>query len=246
MKKIIQLLLAVIFISFIAGCQQSAARPETTFPTETVTPTPFLPSALKIELSGNATDCFIAEADCYAEGEDVVLYFQKGLTIKGDMLAIAETAMKNLCETTGLSFDPVNQPENVMDCRDMYYEPGIFSEVNKDNMKINILVVKLEGEYVQWAADHNAILDITDFDFEPSHHEVLYHELVHVLQFRSGLDLGPTMNEGYAVYITDKFFNEQGDRRWDTAQYFYPASFDEALISGGEDTFQYDYGRNIN
>jgi hypothetical protein len=161
------------------------------------------------------------------------------------MLAIIETIMDELCEATGLSFDPINQPSNAMECRDMYYEPGIFSEVNKNGEKINILVVQLEDGYVQWAADHNAIIDISDFNYD-SRHETIYHELVHVIQFRSGLYLGRTMDEGYAVYITDKIFNENGTRSWNTTQYFYPASFDDTLISGGEETFKYEYSDEEN
>lgn len=249
MKKHILLLLFIITTIVLMACGTTSVSQN---PTQEASPTPCEPTsppaklAPKIELSGNVADSFITEEDCYAEGEEVILYFQKGLTIRGDMLAIAEITMKNLCETSGLSFDPIHQPSDAMECRDMYYEPGIFSEINKDNKKINILVVKLEGEYVQWASDHNAILDITDFDFEPSHHETIYHELAHVLQARNGVDLGPTMNEGYAVYVTDKYFNEQEDRRWNTVQHFYPASFDESLVTGGENSFQYDYGLETN
>jgi len=128
----------------------------------------------------------------------------------------------------------------------MYYEPGLFSEVNKNAEKINVLVIALEGDYIQWASEHNAILDITDFDYEPFCYMTIYHELVHVLQYRSGVMLGSTMDEGYAVYITDKILNEKGTRLWDTAQYFYPASFDENLVWDGETAFRSEYGRDLN
>ncbi|MBE5803076.1 MAG: hypothetical protein E7316_01015 [Clostridiales bacterium] len=50
----------------------------------------------RITLSGNAEDTFVAQQDYYTEGEYVFLFFQKVLTVRGDMLAIVEDTMATL------------------------------------------------------------------------------------------------------------------------------------------------------
>lgn len=121
---------------------------------------------------------------------------------------------------------------------DMYFAPGIFAEINSDELKINILVVNL-GDAVEWADGNNAILDQSDFDYDNGAYATLYHELSHVLQFRNGVNLGSMMDEGFAAYTENKTRLSHNIPAWTAAQYYFPAEFDESLISGGEETFSY-------
>lgn len=201
---------------------------------------PVFKAPVKIEVSGNKEDVIVTESDCYIEGESVIIYLQKGLTVPGDIVVITEKIMQDLCDVSGLNFDPNYYPPYPMECRDLYYEPGLFAEINKDAAKINILVVDLEDGYVEWACDHNAILDIADYDYEYSLYQTIYHELAHVLHHRNGVGLSPTLNEGYATYLSSKTLRTNQMADWNTIQHYFPADFDESLIAGGEETFTVD------
>ena len=157
------------------------------------------------------------------------------------MLAIAEITMKSLCETSGLNFDPIHQPSDAMECRDMYYEEGLFAEINKDADKVNILVVDLEPGYVEWASDHNAILDVENYEYNYNLYQTIYHELAHVLHHRNGVGLSSTFNEGYATYLAHKTLVAKDMVDWNTIQHFFPMEFDEQLIQNGEEAFRVEF-----
>lgn len=192
----------------------------------------------KITLSGDPNDTFDAETDCYTENDEVILYFQKDVTIKGDMLEIATKAMHDLCETTGFNFHRnYCSDENYRYLMDMYFEPNIFDNVNSDGLKINVLVVDL-GDQSEWADGNNAVLDQNDFDYADDRYGTLYHELAHVIHIRNGVYLGQMMNEGFATYIENKTRLDHNIPAWTAAQYYFPTEFDESLISGCEEAFR--------
>lgn len=254
MKKRIAAIALAMLCALSAGC--TAANPE-----QPELPEVAVPSAADlsptdaaetetdprvITLSGSADDTFVAECDCFAEGEDVVLYFQKGVTIKGDMLEITEKVMDDLCQTTGLTFDKKYSPDFYSDCFDLYFEPGTFADVNQDADKINILIVDLSGEYIQWASENNAILEAADYNYDETFHQTIYHELSHVIQARNGVGLGGMMNEGYASYIADKAMRAQNMPAWNTVQYYFPASYDDSVIALGETGFSHSFDEKDN
>ena len=196
------------------------------------------PKAKKLELSGNAKDTYEIEEPCYVEGDEVILYLPEGVTVNGDMLQNTEKVMADLCETTGLDFDnnyPIDDP---MECRDLFFEEGIFAEINKDAEKVNVIVVN-QNDGIAWASDHNAVIEIGFFGDD---YQVIYHELSHVLQFRNGKDLESVMDEGYATYTTYICQMEHGIPAWCAAQFFWPVEdVAKPLIEGGEDAFSMVY-----
>lgn len=203
-----------------------------------------LPKATKIEVSGNKEDVIVVDSDCYIEGDKVIIYLQKGLSVPGDVLKVTEEIMADLEAASGFTFDK-NYAHDTTLCHDLYYEPGIFEGINEDNAKINVLVVSLTDNYVQWASDNNAIIDITDYDYDYMFYQTLYHELAHVLQARNGVGLSPTLNEGYATYLASKTIQAKGTPDWNTMQYFGENAEVEALISEGESAFSAELeGRN--
>lgn len=191
-----------------------------------------------IELSGDENDSFVAEEDCYTEGDDVVMFFQKGVTVTGDMLAVTERVMSDLCETTGLTFDKNHDPESYMDCLGMYFENGKFADINSDMTKVNVIIANLE-DTLQYASDNNAILESADYDYEQTYYQTIYHELTHVIQMRNGVSLGSVMDEGYATYIADKAQRAQKMQAWNTVQYYFPYSYDDSVVSLGENGFKH-------
>ena len=67
-----------------------------------------VPTESRITLSGNASDKFTADKYCYAESDKVILYFEKGVEIRGDMLKTAEEVIADLENYTGLMLTPQN------------------------------------------------------------------------------------------------------------------------------------------
>lgn len=197
-------------------------------------------NANKIVLSGKPDDTFVADTDCYAESDEIVMFFQRDVKIRGDMLEIAENAMNNLRETTGFNFNKNYSGDYDTDIMDLYFEPGIFADINSDSSKINILVINL-GDGVEWAGDDYVALTSTDFDFTDNNYGVLYHELSHVLQFRNGVSLGGVMDEGFATYTENKARLSHGIPAWNAIQFYFSVDFDEGLISESDKDFSYQF-----
>lgn len=214
----------------------------TTITTTTTAPFPDEPvieqdETGRIELSGDPADIFIAEEDLYTEGDSVVLYFQKGVTVRGDMLAVTERIMDTLSASTGMSFDKGENAEPYTECKHLYFDNYSLTDINADADKIDILIVDLGADYVQWAASNTAVLDQTDYDFESTYNQTIYHELAHVLQYRNGMSLSRTLDEGFATYIADKAMRADGVPAWTSIQYYAPYEYDDSAVLQGEDGF---------
>lgn len=193
---------------------------------------------IMITLSGDPSDQFVTQTDCYAQNDQIIIYFQKGVTVRGDMLEIVGKAMSDLSDTTGFDFNK-NYSADDMDylyMLDNYFEPGVFAGLNADEARINVLTVDLDGNSA-WADGNTMVIDQTDYDSDIDNYGTIYHELSHVIQFRNGVSLGGLMNEGYAAYTENKARLSQGIPAWTAVQFYFPTEFDESLIYGGEDTF---------
>ncbi len=190
-----------------------------------------------IELSGDAEDVFTAEYNCYTEGEQVVICFQKGCEIRGDMIDIAEKVMEEVAGETGMSFEKNYEPEEGYTSFLNLYEMADLSDINADHEKINIYVVEL-GNSIQWAVDNSIIVESADFDYEESSYGTLYHELTHTVHLRNGVSLGGTLNEGYAVYHAYEAQKKNNMRTWSMIQFYGQNDlFDDSIIADGEDAF---------
>lgn len=268
MKRFLPIIAAASACIFFTACENKQENSEitetdassvvtdipeaTTEATEPPTEEPTVPetepiiNAEKIELSGDPNDVFTAETDCYAENENIVMYFQKDVTIKGDMLETANKVMNDLSEITGFDFSSNCDTEHDFSfVADMYFEPDYFSGVNPNESKVNIFVVDL-GDAVEFTYVNSAAFFSSDFDYEYDFYSVLYHELSHVLQFRNGVDLGNVMNEGFAAYTENKARLSNDIPAWTAAQYYFPLEFDDSIISGNDEDFTYLFDVNDN
>lgn len=202
-----------------------------------------------VELSGRAEDTFTAEYDCYTDSDAVILFFAKGVTVKGDMLKITEKIMSDLSRQSGLDFKKKHnfEPLNLFD---MYYENTEFPKIDPGNKKVHIYIVPPDTEMYNWAFDGGIVVSTDSYDFDETKHQVLYHELSHVLHTRNGVSLTPLMNEGYAVFMSYHTMRACGIPSEETRQYFcspeYPTGrFDDSIIGLGEEGFMIPYGRRV-
>ncbi len=199
-----------------------------------------VPTENRITLSGNANDKFIADKYCYAEGERVVIYFEKGIEVRGDAIKAAEQVMSELEGYTGLKFSknylsPGYDPNTIYDFRP---EMKIFKNVNSDFKKVNIYVVEL-GQSVAYSVNTGCVVESEDFDFDESSWQVLYHELSHVLHMKNGVTIGSTLNEGFAIYTKYETMKKGKKASWDTIQYFGNDKIGADILSKENAGFQY-------
>ena len=240
MKKLFAFLVIIAVCFCFAACEQEQAGTPTP-PAVSRTDAPAEPqiSVKKVTLSGDANDTFVAEEHCYAEGKNVYLYFEKGVTVRGDMIELTERVMDDLCDYTGLDFArncEYNKPSKFLD---EHVPMSHFGEVNTDGRKIDVLLVHNPEKYaVQQAFAGGCILDMYDYDFEETGWQQMYHELSHVIHLRNGACLGHTMDEGFAVYTSYMTMREQKLPVWSTIQFFDPVAFDDSVIAEGESGFK--------
>lgn len=213
-----------------------------------------VPTESRITLSGNASDKFIADKYCYAESDKVVIYFEKGVEIRGDMLKTAEEAMTDLENYTGLKFSKNYQGNHF--CADTIYlfEPDMkrFENVNPDFKKVNIYIVTL-GNSIQYTDQTGIVVESFDFYREETFCQVLYHELTHLLHLRNGNSLGTVLNEGFAEHTTYEVLKKRKSAPWSIIQYYGstyqldPTLFDQKdagfryVIDKKTDNYHYGY-----
>ncbi len=206
----------------------------------------------KITLSGNPEDVFTAETDCYTEGDKVVLYFGKGVNVRGDMLAMTERVMNELSSITGLDYERNCDYNEYTEFRNLGLENSTFEHINPKSEKINVvLAYNPEKHSIQCAFENGALLDEYDYDMNETGCQILYHELSHVIHLRNSGYVGRTLGEGYAVYLSELAMRQAKMPVWSHIQHYMPVSFDDSIIAKGAegfsceaDTFEgnYDYG----
>ncbi|MBR4093662.1 MAG: hypothetical protein IKK32_07310 [Oscillospiraceae bacterium] len=180
-----------------------------------------VPTESRITLSGNASDKFIADKYCYAESDKVILYFEKGVEIRGDMLKTAEEVIADLENYTGLKFSKNYQGNEYYAHTIELLEPEMnrFKSVNPDLKKVNIYVADL-GKRIQYAEQTGIVVESSDFYREETFCQVLYHELTHLLHLRNGKSLESTLNEGFALHTAYETLKKRKSAPWSIIQYF--------------------------
>lgn len=212
------------------------------------------PTESRITLSGNASDKFIADKYCYAESDKVVIYFEKGVEIRGDMLKTAEEVIADLENYTGLKFSKNYQGNEYYAHTIELLEPEMnrFKSVNPDLKKVNIYVVEL-GNSIQYAEQTGIVVESSDFYREETFCQSLYHELTHLLHLRNGKSLGTVLNEGFAEHTTYEVLKKRKSAPWSIVQYYGstyqldPTLFDQKdagfryVIDKKTDNYHYGY-----
>lgn len=249
-KKIIAALLAaVMMLALLAGCTAAPAPSDeganqNTAVSETENEANADESAAsskekKIELSGKADDVFVAEENCYAESERVVMFIQKGCEVHGDMIKLTEMAMDDISAATGLPFER-NYNDGLTDDVSYYFGEGAFEGINKNNEKVYVIIANLT-DTVQSASESGVVLISDDYVLEETSYQALYHELAHVNHLMNAPNVGSTLTEGFAVYASEKALMSRKLPLWNQYQYYFPYGFDDSIITKGEEGFLYSY-----
>ena len=138
----------------------------------------------KLELSGNSEDVIVTDVNSYYESKRFFLFIEKGCKIYGDIAVKLEGIMDELEEKYSLSFTK-QFFDGDTDWREFYFD-GSYQGINVDCEKINIMIMDYKDDgRVEWAANNQVMLFDEDLDPDGPYIEAVYHELTHVLRFKS-------------------------------------------------------------
>lgn len=210
----------------------------------------FIELDCRIELSGDPDDIFVTEQECYTDNDEIIIFFQKGVTVRGDMLTITEKVMDDITRESGFDFNK-NYDHDYFRVTDMYFENRDLATIDPENRKVQILIVDPSEELCDWAFEGGMVAASSVYDYDFDCYQILYHELSHVAHTRNGTSLTPIMNEGYGVYMSYHTMRANGIPSEETRQYFsspeYPSGrFDDSIIYNGESGFIMSYRDRIN
>lgn len=213
---------------------------------------PEMPPAL--ELSGNAEDVYVSENYEYIEGNNYIIYLDKNVKVKGDLVKNLEIVMAEVENQTGYKFDVQNEYTDIIvhGMREQYFEEGAFEGIDPYHEKIAIYVSH-QGVYAGISGTRYLVIDPTVLDFNSSDAGTLVYDLCQVIAYRNGTQLSTKMDRGYAFFMAERVMNNLDEfsmnfyryyRSYNTLREAIPASKAEALYLGEYDIVnsEADYG----
>lgn len=189
---------------------------------------------VSITLSGNAEDIFTAETNCYAEGENCILYIEKDVNIPGDYLINADNIVKALERkmfNTEVTYD--------------YPPVGAFSGIPNNGKMIIYLCI--DEEMLGLISFCDSSVYIYDYAMETGDmglldYAALAHESSHaVMEAMSDTHrIGKIMTEGSAEFYAECAIVETG---LGTADDFYHGFYYMTDLNAktAEDLFRNDF-----
>lgn len=231
-----------------------------THATVKIPPAPQKPAPM--EISGSREDVYTTTDYEYIVGDKCILYLNRGVTVKGNIMEVIENIMNTIEEETGYEYyvDTDYARSYVVNLRELYYGADPWPGVDEFYDKVAIYVasdLNEDGEPIMSTADNcSVVLAEYDFDMETQGVYALAHELTHTVFLRNAVSLNGKMNEGLACYFGRKVALQFTDfpRLYDTKENYYgtfpytlDASTAEELFTTNYDDYvadfkEYQYG----
>ena len=206
--------------------------PDLKYASVTITSDIQLPEPLV--LSGESADEFVITKPEYIETEDMVFFFSEGAVIKGNFVKKTEEVMKALEKETGWKFFNGSEFASLRSTEHIGEFAEVFKYVDFGMKKFHVYVVPYETSVAcAWNAEIVINFEDTDLDNDCS---TLIHELSHALQFRNGMGLGRTLDEGYATYMTDRMLKRYDNLKSDFSPENNYSHYDVKITSGNAES----------
>lgn len=167
-----------------------------------VSAAPEIPDPL--EVSGSVEDTYTTEDYEYVVGDRCILYLDKGVTFRGNIMADLENIMTAVEKESGFEFYVENKYSamRISGIRESYFGVDPWPGVDEFNEKIAVYVINQpEQGYVSCAYERAIVIMEEDFRIETDGVYAIAHELSHTIHLRNGELLNRKLTEGFACYM---------------------------------------------
>jgi len=203
-------------------------------------------------LSGNAADVYITTKPEYVESEDVILFLAEDVKVYGNTMELIEQIIGIVEKETGLYlendsiFATMNGNET-----DWLYGQEVFPGVDPYAEKFHVYVVEYDV-CAPCAYGYGIVISPEDLEIAAGEGSTIVHEVAHCVHLLNGVQMGRTMDEGYATYITGRICDKDEEMTFNFSAVnnysYYPVEItaenaEEIFCSEKEDDFEnYLYG----
>ena len=153
-------------------------------------------------LSGNAEDEYITTKPEYVESDKVILFLAENVKVYGNTMDLIEQLIGIVEKETGLYLENdsvyANQTGNETD---WLYGQEVFPGVDPYAEKFHVYVVE-HDVCSPCAYGIGIVINPQDLEIAAGEGSTIIHEVAHCVHLLNGVQMGRTMDEGYATYIT--------------------------------------------
>lgn len=198
-----------------------------------------------LSLSGNAEEKYVTTKQEYIESDDFILFLDAGMTVNGDIEEQIKTIIKLVEKEMG--YHLINDSRFSLDREsdiNWLYGEGAFDGVDPNMEKFHIYAVP-DGGCAPLYASYSVIINQIDLDITEGEGGVIAHELIHAVQMTNGVDMGTTMNEGIATYVSGQICDRDEILTFNfdaTNNYLYEYRSTPITVDNSEQEFLQDYG----
>ena len=203
-------------------------------------------------LSGNAADEYITTKPEYIESEEVILFLAENVKVYGNTMELIEQLIDIVEKDTGLYLenDSVYSTMNGNET-DWLYGQDVFPGVDPYAEKFHVYVVEYDV-CSACAYGYGIVINPQDLEIAAGEGYTILHEVAHCVHLLNGVQMGRTMDEGYASYISGRICDKDEEMIYNYNSRnnfsYYPVEItpdnaEEIFCSEKEDDFEnYLYG----
>lgn len=203
-------------------------------------------------LSGNAEDEYITTKPEYVESDDVILFLAENVKVYGNTMELIEQIIDIVEKETGLYLenDTIYTTMNGNET-DWLYGQDVFPGVDPYAEKFHVYVVEYDV-CAPSAYGYGIVISPEDLEIAAGEGYAIVHEVAHCVHLLNGTQMGRTMDEGFATYITGRICDKDEEMIFNfdaTNNYsgypvkITPENAEEIFCLEKEDEFEhYQYG----
>lgn len=196
-----------------------------------------------LSLSGNAEDEYVTTQQEYIESDDFILFLEKDIKVYGNTVEQIKIIIELVEKEMG--FKLVNDSRFVLQRErevEWLYGKDAFDGVDPNMEKFHIYVASGD-KCSPRCFSYSIVVNQEDLEIAAGEGMAFVHELTHAVQFANGVDMGTTMNEGIATYITGQICDRDEiiPFNFDT-EFSYPCEDVKVNAENAEQEFMREYG----
>ena len=157
-----------------------------------------------ISLSGNKSDVYKMEEDCYYKGDYYIIYFTKDCVVSGDVCENIENVMDRCEELYGMGYNNYEHLTVYPWRKTFTGLQQIYNGLNQNNHRVNIVVIPdVEGYIDEYADDSVIFLYDKYLDMDGGYFGYVIAGLARALRQRQGGFMGEIFERGVALYTEE-------------------------------------------